>query len=234
MSYVENLWVFFTLLFGIIVMPGVDMLFVLSSSLTAGRRAGLTAAAGIVAGGGVHSLYGAAGVAVLATFANWLLTPLVLVGAAYLALIGLGLAECPMSVSTVDAAAARSRWTTFRQGLVTCLLNPKAYAFMLAVYPQFLKRQYGSLWTQAMIMAAMTALTQFFVYGLVAIAAGQSRDLLMTRTRDIRLLGRSVGVLMLVVAGVMAWRALANLGYGGYGDSAMICCRIDRPHLIAL
>lgn len=67
MTYTENLWLYFTLLFGIILLPGVDMLLVLASSLTGGRRAGLAATSGIIAGGAVHSIYGAIGIALLAT-----------------------------------------------------------------------------------------------------------------------------------------------------------------------
>src|SRR5215475_11561517 len=51
MSYAENLWLYFLLLFGIIIVPGMDMLFVLANALTGGRGAGLAATAGIMLGG---------------------------------------------------------------------------------------------------------------------------------------------------------------------------------------
>ncbi|MGO7638835.1 LysE family translocator, partial [Rhizobium leguminosarum] len=38
MNYNENIWLFFTLLFGIIIVPGMDMLFVLANSLTGGVK----------------------------------------------------------------------------------------------------------------------------------------------------------------------------------------------------
>ena len=41
MTYSENLWLFFLLLTGIIVVPGMDMVFVLASALSGGRKAGL-------------------------------------------------------------------------------------------------------------------------------------------------------------------------------------------------
>src|SRR6202012_907158 len=40
MSYTENLWLFLLLLFGIIIVPGMDMMFVLANALTGGRRTG--------------------------------------------------------------------------------------------------------------------------------------------------------------------------------------------------
>ena len=69
MTYSENLWLFFLLLTGIIVVPGMDMVFVLASALSGGRKAGLSATFGIMAGGLVHTLYAALGVGALLSFA---------------------------------------------------------------------------------------------------------------------------------------------------------------------
>ena len=38
MTYAENLWLFFTLLFGIIIVPGMDMVFVLANAITGSIR----------------------------------------------------------------------------------------------------------------------------------------------------------------------------------------------------
>jgi hypothetical protein len=54
--------VFFVMVFGIIVLPGMDMAFVMASALVGGRKAGWAAVAGIVAGGMVHTLMGFVGV----------------------------------------------------------------------------------------------------------------------------------------------------------------------------
>ena len=63
------LWLFFCFVFGIIIVPGMDMAFVLANALTSGRRLGLYATAGVVAGGVVHVVVGALGVgAVLKLF----------------------------------------------------------------------------------------------------------------------------------------------------------------------
>ncbi|TIU43683.1 MAG: LysE family translocator, partial [Mesorhizobium sp.] len=85
MSYGENLWLFFVLLFGIIAVPGMDMLFVLANALTGGSNRGLSATAGIMLGGAVHTLNGAIGVGLLMHFVPVLFTPLLIVGAAYMA-----------------------------------------------------------------------------------------------------------------------------------------------------
>jgi hypothetical protein len=58
----DPLWMFAVLVFGIIVLPGMDIAFVLSSALVDGRRAGFAAVAGLVLGGMVHVAMGSIGV----------------------------------------------------------------------------------------------------------------------------------------------------------------------------
>jgi len=205
MSYGQNLWLFFILLFGIIIVPGMDMLFVLTNALTGGRRAGLTATSGIMMGGTAHTIIGAVGVGIILKLAPSLITVLLFVGAVYMLWIGVTLIRSSITVSKVDGRSARSLWTAFRQGAITCLLNPKAYLFTLAVYPQFFKPQYGPIWSQAMIIGIMTVLTQFGVYGGLALLAGQSRDFLLTNPRATIAIGRSAGLVFIMVAALTAW-----------------------------
>jgi len=205
MTYSENLWLYFTLLFGIIIVPGMDMLFVLANSLSGGRRTGIAATAGIVAGGAVHSFYGAIGVGVLAVLLPTLFNPLLFAGAAYMAWIGFTLIRSSITVETVGAGGLGSGWRAFRQGAATCLMNPKAYLFMIAVYPQFLKPIYGPIWAQGLVMGFMTMATQAAVYGTLALTAARSRTLLVSNPKATILVGRVAGALLIAVSILTAW-----------------------------
>ena len=59
MDQAAHLWLFFVLVLGTILLPGLDMAFILASALTGGRRSGLTAVAGIMTGGVCHVAMGA-------------------------------------------------------------------------------------------------------------------------------------------------------------------------------
>tara|TARA_R110002020_G_scaffold130427_4_gene291792 strand:+ start:3563 stop:4204 length:642 start_codon:yes stop_codon:yes gene_type:complete len=210
MTYGENLWLFFTLLFGIIVVPGMDMIFVLANSLSRGRSAGLAATAGIMAGGAVHSLYGAVGVGLLAHLVPMLFTPLLIAGALYMAWIGVTLMRSSIIIEGVGPADAASHWQAFRRGAITCLMNPKAYLFMLAIYPQFLRPDFGALAPQAAVMALMTALTQLAVYGGLALAAGRARQAIVDNARATVWIGRSAGALLVAVSLVTLWEGTGS------------------------
>ncbi len=205
MSYAENLLLFSTLVLGIIIVPGMDMAFVMASGLSGGKRSGLAAVGGIVIGGWFHSLWAALGVGLLIKALPWLFNGLLIAGAAYIAWIGWSLMRSHIALGPVEAAPTRSAWATFRQGIVTCLLNPKAYLFMLAVYPQFIKPQYGPLAGQALAMAAIITVTQGAIYGVFGLAAGHSRQWLRARPHMIVVISRVAGAALIIIAALTAW-----------------------------
>ncbi len=200
-----HLWLFFGMVFGIVLLPGLDMAFVMASALVGGRRSGLAATAGIVAGGICHVTMGALGI-----MAVWRLVPaafnlMLLAGALYIAWIGWSLLSSRASSGSVALPCARSQASTFRQGMLTSLLNPKAYLFMLAIFPQFLKPEYGRLWVQAIVLWLIIAMTQAGVYGGMALAGDRVRGWLHSRPAANMLLARGVGALLLAVAVMTAW-----------------------------
>ena len=210
MDYAQALWLYLILLFGIIVVPGMDMFFVLANALTRGRKAGFSAVAGIMLGGAVHTLFGALAVGVLTQLPSMLFQAMILVGAGYMAWIGYTLLRSSTTVDTVGGATARSDRVIFRQGLVTCLLNPKAYLFVLAVFPQFMRPEYGPIWSQALVMGLMTVVMQFLIYGGLALAAGKGRDALVGHPEVTIWIGRGAGALFVAAALFTAWHGLTQ------------------------
>jgi len=206
MTYSENLWLFFLLVSGIVIVPGMDMVFVLASALSGGRRAGLSATLGIMAGGLVHTLYAALGVGMLLHFAPKLFNVLLVVGAAYVAFIGWQLFRSSIVIDDVRSLDRRGLAKRFRQGALTSLMNPKAYLFMLAVFPQFLRPEFGPLWRQTLVMLLMIWATQLAVYGGLALAAARSRAALTGSPAATRLIGRAAGALLVAIAAVTVWR----------------------------
>ncbi|MBP0582030.1 LysE family translocator [Labrys sp. LIt4] len=200
MTYTENLWIFLILLAGIIIVPGMDMHFVLANALTGGRRAGLAATTGIMAGGICHTVFGTVAVAALSRLVPALATAMILTGSAYMIWIGIRLLRSSIVVGEVETGRAAALARIFGQGLTTCLLNPKAWLFVLAVYPQFLSPSFGPLWPQAVAMGLMTVLVQFAVYGGLALMAARGRDALTSSPALTIWAGRGAGLLLVAVA----------------------------------
>ncbi len=211
MEQTTHLWLFFVMVVGIVVLPGLDMAFILASSLVGGRRSGLSAVAGIIAGGLCHVAMGALGIMAILQLAPAAFNFVLLLGALYVGWLGASLLQSDGAFGEMSPQQARSLPATFRQGVLTNLLNPKAYLFMLAVFPQFLKPQYGALAVQASILWLIIALTQAVIYGAVVVAGDRVRHTLRSRPSANLALTRVVGGLLIATAvftGVQGWRGV--------------------------
>lgn len=123
--------------------PGPDVLYIVSSALKSGVRAGIVAALGIVSGCFVHVFAAALGVSALLATSAAAFTVLKWLGAAYLLWMGVKLLLGKGGASVVPAASARQGapvdlGRVFRQGFLTNVLNPKVALFFLAFVPQFI------------------------------------------------------------------------------------------------
>ena len=215
MSESANLWLYFVVVFGVIALPGIDMAYVMGSSLLGGVRSGMAAVAGIVAGGVFHVLMGALGVAAVLKLWPPLFDLMLAIGAGYLAWMGWSLWRS----SKVAAGSEQARGgmlglaaagepcapaTTFRRAMLTTLLNPKAYIFMLAIFPQFLRPALGPVWIQAVYLGAITWLTQAAVYGALALLAARAGAWLGSHPGASVRAARSMAILLIGVAGLTA------------------------------
>ena len=208
MDPATQLWLFFGIVLGVVLLPGLDMTFVLATTIADGRRSGFAGVAGITSAGFVHVAVGAAGIATVLALAPRLFNALLLAGALYLGWIGLSLVRggAAAPAESGGAAAAPALAVAFRRGMLTNLLNPKAYAFMLAIFPQFVDAERGPIWLQAIPLSAIISATQIAVYGAVVLAAAAARGWLLGHPRSLALLGRGIGVFLLVAALASAWQ----------------------------
>ncbi|MBK1871104.1 LysE family translocator [Aestuariivirga sp. YIM B02566] len=211
MTYPEALWIFFILLAGIIIVPGMDMIYVMANALTGGRKAGLTATFGIMAGGAFHTAFGVFAVVGMSQLVPQIYAPMLIAGALYMIWIGVTLARSSIVMGKVDGSSARSLLTIFAQAVVTCILNPKAWLFVLAVYPQFIRPAFGPLWSQALVIGIMVAAVQFAVYGGLGLMAAAGRNAMAGSPAFTIWSGRVAGLLLIAAALLTLWRGWQGL-----------------------
>lgn len=141
MAGTQHLWLFVVSGLLLNITPGPDSLFIMARSATQGWRAGFVACWGIGSGVFVHVLAAALGLSALLATSATAFTVVKIVGAAYLAWIGLGmLRRREDGKAAVRAGVPRviAYRDIFRQGFLTNVLNPKVALFFLAFVPQFI------------------------------------------------------------------------------------------------
>lgn len=205
LTHTSHLWLFSLMVLGIIAVPGMDMAYVVASALAGGRKLGLAAVVGIVGGGMLHVAMATLGLGLLLTLYPLAFTVLLLAGSLYIAWIGWCLWRGAAALGGVGRVPRLTVQQTMWRGVVSCLMNPKAYVFMVAVFPQFVRSEYGPLGVQAVLMGLIIASTQILIYGSFAWGAGSIEPWLRCNPTAQVAIGRGVGLLLMLAAGWTAW-----------------------------
>ncbi len=185
------------------------MAFVVASALAGGRRLGLAAVAGVVAGGMVHVVIATLGIGIVLRLYPLAFNAMLLIGALYIAWIGVSLWRGAAALGEVREGPRRTWLQAFWRGALTCLMNPKAYVFMLAIFPQFIRTDSGAaLGLQAVVLGLIITLTQTGVYGAMAWGAGGLQHWLRNNPSSQVQVGRAVGVLLILAALWTGWQGL--------------------------
>lgn len=172
----------------LLVTPGPAVLFVVARGVELGQRGGIASALGLAAGNLVWALAAAVGIAGLIAASQAAFTVLRVAGGAYLIYLGLSRLRRRDGGATdpgeaVPAAAGRSLWRPFRQGLVVNVLNPKLAVFFVAFLPPFIDPGVGPVWSQALALGvAFTALGLATDGAYAVVAAGAGRSVLRRAT----------------------------------------------------
>ena len=161
------------------ISPGSDTFLVVRNALRGGRRDGLATVLGITSGLYCHATLSALGVSAVLAHSAGAFLALKVAGAAYLAWLGFqslrsGLGRVPPAPPGDVAAAVVPRSRSFREGLLTNLLNPKVIVFYLALLPQFVGPGDPVL-AKSLLLASIHCVEGILWLGFVAWAVDRSR-----------------------------------------------------------
>lgn len=130
---------------GMVLTPGPNMIYLVSRSITQGRRAGVVSLGGVAVGFLVYLLATNLGLSVVFVAVPELYMAVKLAGAAYLAhLAWSALRPGGVSVFAPADLPQDSPRRLFAMGLTTNLLNPKIAVMYLSLIPQFISLERGT------------------------------------------------------------------------------------------
>ena len=158
---------------GLVVIPGPNMIYLVSRSVAQGRRAGLTSLAGVGVGFLVYLLAATAGLATLFALVPEIYVTLKLAGAAYLLWLAWNaLKPGGDSAFTPNALAPDRPRKLFGMGLLTCLLNPKIAILYISLLPQFVDPSRGHVGAQSLLLGLTQLAVGVAVNAIFVITAG--------------------------------------------------------------
>lgn len=137
------------------------MMYVMSRSISQGRRAGVASALGLAAGGIALAILASLVSAWVISESNSVFRAVKLLGGLYLLYIGVQmLAKVKQAGPSGDEPRSELplRWIV-REGFIVELLNPKTVLFFLAFLPPFVEPERGSVALQMLVLGALVPLT---------------------------------------------------------------------------
>ena len=186
----------------IIVSPGPDTIVILRHALTGGRGTGLAAVSGVQLGLLFHTALTVAGISLLIASSPVLFRGLTVIGAVYLAWLGIqslrGVGGLVVETGAAPAGAARA----CREAALCNILNPKVILWYLALLPNFVNPEAGDVTAQLIVLSALMIAINVLWQAPMALAADGVRRWL-GRPEAMRAINRVSGVILLGMAVLM-------------------------------
>jgi threonine/homoserine/homoserine lactone efflux protein len=149
--------------------PGPNMAWLALLGASRGRTPALAAVAGIALGLSIAGAVAAVGVTALLTRQPWMFDALRIAGALYLLYLAYDALRSARLAPPEKPGQSLPRY--FTQGLVSNILNPKAYLFYAAVVPQFADPAQPLMPQLALLSMAYVAIATL-IHGAIAMFSG--------------------------------------------------------------
>jgi threonine/homoserine/homoserine lactone efflux protein len=186
------------------ITPGPNMTYLAGLSLSSGARTGFAAVAGIALGLMTYGVIAAFGLT--AVIDKWPLLYSVLRWGGVLYLLWLAWESWVGGIEASAEASHERPWGAFRRGLITNWLNPKAAVFYMAVLPEFIRPDRGTVARQTLILSLIYVAVATLIHAVIVALAGSLQSTIVTANN--RSAVRRTFAVMLV--GIAIWFALTT------------------------
>ncbi|MEG6513479.1 LysE family translocator [Desulforamulus ruminis] len=175
------------------LMPGPDILFVITESISKSQKTGIFIALGLCTGLIVHTTAAALGIAAVLYHSAVAFQVVKFAGALYLFYLAWqALRERGNSKEEVlSASAQQTFFALYRRGIFMNLLNPKVSLFFLAFLPQFVSPRAGSVALQMALLGVLFMLQSLVVFTTVALLANRFGKYLFNHEKSVLWINRA-------------------------------------------
>lgn len=182
MPETANLIAFALIALGMVLTPGLNMVYLISRSICQGRKAGLISLGGVALGFVFYMLCAALGITAIVMAVPYAYDALRLGGALYLLYLAWQvLKPGGRSPFQVKDLPKDSDSKLFMMGFLTNLLNPKIAVMYLSLLPQFISPEHGSVLAQSLVLGSVQIAISVSVNAIIAVTAGSLAVVLASR-----------------------------------------------------
>lgn len=171
----SHLFIFITTALVIVLIPGPNTLYIVASSISGGRAAGIVSSLGVQFGTVFHIAASVFGLSALLASSETAFNLVKYAGAAYLIYLGIKTLLTGQKAEIEAEAKPETFKRIFGHGAIVNLLNPKTALFFFAFLPQFVDEARGSITSQIILLGLILVVLGTLsdtIYALVAGSAG--------------------------------------------------------------
>lgn len=171
---ISDLLIFIIAAFGLVITPGPNMIYLISRSISQGKRAGIISLSGVIVGFLFHVIMVSFGLTAILMAVPFAYTFLKWLGVGYLLYLAWNAIK-PGSKSVFETTSLKddSNFKLFQMGFLTNVLNPKIAIFYMSFFPQFIKPEYGNVLLQN-FQLGFTQMTVSFSVNLMIVLFASS------------------------------------------------------------
>lgn len=169
---ISNLIYFIAVSMLLTIAPGPDILYVITQSISQGKKAGIATALGLCTGLIVHTVAAAFGVSAILQQSAIAFKILKYAGAIYLFFLAWKAFREKNNLLSDLSTKNKDSTSLYRQGILMNILNPKVGLFFLAFLPQFVNSKAGNVPGQMVLLGILFMLQTILIFTTVAIFAG--------------------------------------------------------------
>lgn len=181
----------------VILIPGQDMVLVMSRGIIQGSRAGIVTAAGVSVGLLGHTALAAFGLGAILIASEMLFTILKYIGAAYLVYLGFRLISSEAGEFEIKNSQPIPLKKLFVVGALSNISNPKITIFYFAFLPQFISSDNLNPTGYLLLLGSGFSLLTFLVKCPIGYFAGIASRWIRSRPIVIKLINRISGLVLI-------------------------------------
>ena len=157
-----------------VLSPGPNMIYLISRSLSQGKKAGIISLFGIMCGFLFHILMVSFGLTAIFFAVPYAFIVVKFLGVGYLLYLAYKTVTSKNKIFEAGSnLKADKAIKLFNAGLFTNILNPKMAIFYLSFFPQFIKPEYGSILGQSFQLGVIQIVISFSINFLIVVSAAK-------------------------------------------------------------
>lgn len=190
--------------------PGANLFIVVQTTLSSGKKAGLTCGYGVVLGNAIYSGLGLFGLVALMSEFGSLFSLIKILGGLYLLYYAISVFKnrTQLNLSTENVTEHFQSGVYFRRGLISDLSNPQTVLFFMSIFSTTISPA-TPLWTKLVIWLGIV--TTSLIWRIILCQTFSLASVRRTYSRIHKVVGKAVGLILGTLASRLVYQGVTEL-----------------------